>query len=351
MKLLTVIGTRPNLVKEYLINKNCKKYGIDEVVVHTGQHYDYNMSKIFLEEFKIKIDHYLGVGSGSHGEQTGKIIQKIENTLIKEQPDATLVYGDVNSTLATAIASSKLKIPIIHYEGGIRTKFIFNPEEINRKVTDCISSLIFTVTKNGVDVLLKENIPYENIVFSGDLHKDMTKTIQKRYNIKCKNEGYIVCTIHRAETTDNTERLRTIIKAILKSNKFFKIPLHPRTSKILSKINLLSKLVNAKNVEILEPLNYIDFVKLLSSAEKVVTDSGGVRREAYILKKPIINLSNIVWFKEILETGFKFVANYEYEKICYGINDFSPKGEFNENIFGDGKAYIKILESIKQRFS
>ena len=151
MKLLSIVGTRPNFVKEYLIHKHAKDFKIDEIVLHTGQHYDFKMSKVFEEDFEINVDYNLKIGSSTHGFQTGKMLEKIEGILIKEKPDATLVYGDVNSTVAGALASVKCEIPVIHYEGGIRADFRFNPEEINRKVSDCVSSLIFCVTQSDVE--------------------------------------------------------------------------------------------------------------------------------------------------------------------------------------------------------
>ena len=350
MRLLTIIGTRPNLIKEYLIHRNAKDYNIDEILLHTGQHYDLNMSKIFEDDFTIKVDYNLNIGSKSHGSQTGRMIEKIEEIIFKEEPDATLVYGDVNSSLAGALASVKCHVPVIHYEGGIRTKLHFNPEEINRRVSDTVSELVFCVTKNDVENLKEENYPEEKIVNSGDLHNDLLELTKKKHNIRCTDEGYVVCTFHRAETTDNERNLVTVVKSILKSSQNFIIPLHPRTKKILERIGYLDKLTQAANVEIRDPLGYVDFIKLLAGASKVLTDSGGVRRESFLLRKPVINFSNIIWFREIIDAGYKFIANYEEDKILEGLNNFKPDTDKYYNIFGNGDAHKIILEEISKRF-
>jgi UDP-N-acetylglucosamine 2-epimerase len=350
MKLLSIIGTRPNFIKEYLIHTNASKYGIEEVVVHTGQHYDENMSGHFLSDFNINVDYFLDIRSKSHCKQIAEMIVGIEDVINKEEPDATLIYGDVNSTMAGAIASSKNSIPVIHYEGGIRTSLTFNPEEINRRVSDIVSNLIFCVTKDGVETLKEENYNEENIIFSGDLHKDLLELILKTKKISIEDHNYIVCTIHRAETTDNKHHLEAIVNSLLKSEYRVIIPLHPRTKKALQRFNLLEKFISGKNIEIVDPLNYINFVELLSKSSKVVTDSGGVRREGFLLNKPVINFSNIIWFREIINAGYKYVAYYNEEKIIQAINSFTPIAKKHFNVFGDGNAYKIVLQEIKERF-
>ena len=350
MKVVSVVGTRPNFVKEFFIHKELKKRGIKEILVHTGQHYDYEMSKIFFENFEItKPDYHFNNSSLSSIQQIAHIMEYMEGVLIKEKPDCTLVYGDVNSTLAAAIASAKLRIPIAHIEGGVRSLSLYNPEEINRRVSDHLSALIFTCTKTDYQNLLNENFTSDRIINSGDIMKDVILYTVDKENIKLERGRYSVVTIHREENVESKERMTSIISGLIKSKEKIIFPVHPRTRKRLIEFGLVDMILKSSTVEITEPQSYIKFVKLLAGANKVITDSGGVRREGYILGKPVIVLINITWFPEILKAGWKFVADADTDKIADAINNFEPDKK-HPNIFGNGKAHKIIVDNLISRF-
>jgi len=350
MRVISVVGTRPNFVKEFFIHKELKKRGIKEILVHTGQHYDYEMSKIFFENFDItKPDYHFSNSSLSGIQQVAHIMEYMEGILKKEKADCTLVYGDVNSTLAAAVASAKLKIPVVHIEGGIRSPNLYNPEEINRRVSDHLSVLIFACTKTDYQNLLEENFPRERIVLSGDIMKDVLLYTVDKENIKVERGRYSVVTIHREENVESKERLTSIVSGLIKSKEKIIFPVHPRTRKKLEKFGLINLITKSSTVEIAEPQSYLKFVKLLAGANKVITDSGGVRREGYILGKPVIVLINITWFPEILKAGWKFIADADTDKIAGAINNFETDKK-HPNIFGDGNAYKVIVDSLISRF-
>ncbi len=345
MLIVSVVGTRPNFVKEFLINAEFKSKRIREVLVHTGQHYDYEMSKIFFEDFNLPIpDYQLDTRGKTNIERTTLMMKFIEEVLLKEKPNAVLVYGDVNSTLAASIVSAKLEIPVIHIEGGIRTKQLYNPEEINRRVTDCLSKLIFTATRTDYNNLLKENYKRNRICFSGDLMKDTILRVVEQNKIIIDKNDYLVCTIHRQENVESKKRLSNIVTGLIKSDKRIIFPAHPRTISRLEKYSLINEIKNS-NIEIIPPQSYREFVKLLAGASKVLTDSGGVRREAYILGKPVILLINLIWFPEIHKAKWAYVADDDSDKIAFSINNFIPPS-IKPEIFGDGNAHKKIIDRI-----
>jgi len=350
MKVVSVVGTRPNFVKEFFIHKELKKRGIKEILVHTGQHYDYEMSKIFFDNLDItKPDYHLSNSSSSGIQQIAHMMEYMEDVLKKEKADCTLVYGDVNSTLAAAVASAKLKIPVAHIEGGIRSINLYNPEEINRRVTDHLSVLIFACTKTDYRNLLEENFPKSRIILSGDIMKDVLLYTVDREKIKVERGKYSIVTIHREENVESRERLTGIISGLIKSKEKVIFPVHPRTRKRLKEFGLIDMILKSSALEITEPQSYLRFVELLAGANKVITDSGGVRREGYILGKPVIVLINITWFPEILKAGWKFVADADTDKIADAINNFEPDKK-RPNIFGNGDAYKIIVENLISRF-
>ena len=345
MLIVTVVGTRPNFVKEFLIASELKKRGIREILVHTGQHYDYEMSRLFFEDFDLPDPNYhLAIRGKTNVEHTAIMMNFLEGVLLEEKPNAVLVFGDVNSTLATSIVSAKLEIPIIHIEGGVRSVKLYNPEEINRRVTDCLSKLIFASTKNDYENLIKENYDKSRIFMSGDLMKDTILQVIKKNQIDICNENYFVCTIHRQENVEYREKLTSIIVGLIESNKRIIFPAHPRTINRIEKYGLNNKIKNS-NIELVNPKGYKEFIKLLAGANKVLTDSGGVRREAYILGKPIILLIDLIWFPEIHKSGWAFIAGSDSEKIVEGIKNFTPPSK-KPSIFGDGYAYKKIVDRI-----
>ncbi len=350
MKILSVVGTRPNFVKEVLINQELKKRGINEVLVHTGQHYDYEMSRVFFQELRIPDpDYHLQVSTGLAGKQTGEMIAALEEILIKEKPDVTLVYGDVTSTLAGALASVRLRIPVAHVEAGVRTSARYNPEEINRRATDCLSELLLANARDAYDALVLENHTGSEIVLTGDIMNDVLMSTIEESGIHVARGDYHVCTLHRAESVDNPGNLAQIIRAIAGCGERVVFPVHPRTRKRLVEFGLMDELAAASNVELIEPQGYLAFVRTLAGANKVITDSGGVRREAYILGKPAIIAIEITWFPCVLKAGWKVVAGPDCERLMKAIRDFEPPTE-RPAFFGDGRAYMKIVDAIEKRF-
>jgi UDP-N-acetylglucosamine 2-epimerase (non-hydrolysing) len=350
MKILSVVGTRPNFIKEVLINRELARRGIQEVLVHTGQHFDFEMSRVFFSEFKIPDpDYHLQVSTGLAGKQIGEMLAALEGIMIKEKPDVTLVYGDVTSTLAGALSSVRLGIPVAHVEAGVRTPARYNPEEINRRATDSLSELLLANCQDAYEALLAENHTGAEIVLSGDIMNDVLMSTIEEFGIVVNRGDYHICTLHRAENVDDRDNLTQIVRAVTQCPDRVVFPVHPRTRKRLMEFNLLDELESAKNVEITEPKGYLGFVKLLAGANKVITDSGGVRREAYILGKPTIVTIDITWFPCLLKAGWKVVAGPDTGRILDAVRDFEPPRE-HPQFFGDGRAYVKIVDAMDRRF-
>ena len=350
MKFYSIIGTRPNFVKEFLINRECKKRGIEEILIHTGQHYDYEMSQVFFEVFNLpKPDYYLGVENRNSAQFSAEVILRLDELLKNNRPDFVFSYGDVNSTLAAAVASVKNRLPFVHVEGGVRGQDLYNPEEINRRVSDVLAEVIYCCTKNDVKNLQKENYEPERIVLTGDLMNDALRYTLDQNRIDINRGDYMVLTLHRQENVMNPDRLEAIIKGLALSGKRIVFPAHPRTVNQLKANGLMSSITQSK-IEIVKPMGYLDFIKLLAGSDKVMTDSGGVRREAYLMKKPCIVLIEISWFPEISEAGWKVLTGPDSTKIAKLINEFEPSGEHVE-IFGDGKSYMNILDDLEARFA
>ena len=366
MKIVTVIGARPQIIKAAALSRAIKEHfkkEVDEVIVHTGQHYDDNMSQVFFDELGIpQPDYNLGVGSASHGVQTARMIEGIEEILLKEKPDYLVLYGDTNSTLAGAIAASKIHVPIVHIEAGLRSFNKSMPEEINRICCDHCSTLLFSPTSTGFKNLIKEGFNPDNkrrftidnpgIYHCGDVMYDNSKHFANIADKKSQildKEGlrgtnYILCTIHRDNNTDKPERLNAIFKALLKisESKMVVLPLHPRTSKLLNtnlEKDLYDKITNSKNIRILPPASFLDMIVLERHAQMVVTDSGGVQKEAFFFQKPCLILRSETEWKEIVECGAAVITDADEQKIIDSFNKFgeNPPHKFPE-IFGDGKA-------------
>ena len=349
MKVLTVAGTRPNIIQEMLINRLFKKRGVIEVLIHSGQHYDYEMSKKFFEEFDLPNPRYhLSVSSGLPSRQTAETMTGIEEIILKEKPTVTLVHGDVNSTLAAALASAKLRVPVAHIEAGLRTPFFYNPEEINRKLTDHISELLFPHIQEAYNALMKENFPPENVFLVGDVVKDTLLWVLKKFNITPTFGDYYLATVHRYENVESIERMTEIVDAFLESDQPIIFPIHPHTKKKLREYGLLRKFEQSK-VEVIKPLEYKGFVSLMAGAKKVLTDSGGVRREAYILGKPVVILIEIIWVESMVKCGWSKIVGVNKRKILDGMQNFQPPRE-HPNIFGDGKAAKRIVNILCERY-
>jgi UDP-N-acetylglucosamine 2-epimerase (non-hydrolysing) len=352
MKIASIVGARPNFIKCAPLSKELRKE-FDEVIIHTGQHYDYEMNKIFFDELGIpEPDYHLGVGSSTHGEQTGEILKRTEEVLINEKPDLVLVFGDTNTTLAGALAASKLHIKIGHIEAGLRSFDKRMPEETNRVLTDHCSDLLFCPTETAVKILGTESI--ENGVYlTGDVMVDALqeniKIAEQKSNVfdrlSLKRKEYYLATIHRPENTDTFEKLKSIVDAFCVIENIV-FPCHPRTEKLLKQFGLWDILT--KKVKVMKPIGYLDMLMLEKNSKKILTDSGGIQKEAYIFEVPCITLRDNTEWVETVEDGWNVLVGASKEKIVKVVNDFEPKDE-QRDVFGDGDASEKIREIIGDR--
>lgn len=352
MKIVSVVGARPQFIKCAPVSRTIRKQH-EEILVHTGQHYDPEMSDVFFEELDIpKPDYNLGIGSGTQGEQTGKMIIEIEKVLLKEEPDIVLVYGDTNSTLAGALAASKLHIKVAHVEAGLRSFDRTMPEEINRVITDHISNILFCPTDTAVMNLKNEGIT-EGVYNVGDVMVDALKYNQRiaenkstiLQDMSLNPKEYLLATVHRASNTDNKENLSSIVEAFSDSKETIVFSIHPRTRKCLKEYNLWEKVL--KNTKVIPPVGYLDMLKLESNARKILTDSGGVQKEAYMLGVPCITLRENTEWVETIEEGWNILTGADYEKIKKSIVEFNAP-EKSIEIFGDGNAARKINELLER---
>lgn len=350
MRIASIIGTRPNFIKEFPFHRAAQDAGVEEILIHTGQHYDYVMSEIFFQQLKLPKPHYINeVMKGRHGQETAGMLTFIEDVLMHERPDVTLVYGDVNSTLAGALASAKLRIPVAHVEAGIRSHARFNPEEINRRMTDAASDILFPNTQVAYEALIQEGRSADDTFLVGDIVRDSLELVLKEQKIQPARGDYLVATLHREENTDSPERLRTILDGLRRSNRRIVFPIHPRTRKRLEQFNLTELVTSSGNIEMKETMGYVEFIRLLAGADKVLTDSGGVRREAYLLGKPVIGLIDIVWVPAMVACGWKKIADADTQAILQAIEHHEPTGPRPE-LFGDGKAASRMVEILRQRY-
>ena len=368
MKTITILGARPQFIKAATVSRAIREHNvirndlITEVIVHTGQHYDSNMSDIFFEEMDIpKPDYKLNCGGLGHGAMTGRMLEKIEDILGVEKPDRVLVYGDTNSTLAGALAASKIHMKVAHVEAGLRSFNMAMPEEINRILTDRVSNYLFCPTDTAVKNLRTEGFPFktssgneQKILNVGDVMYDATLFYQKKAieTVSLEKWGlvenaYALCTIHRAENTDDPNRLQSIIKALVTINKTLPIilPLHPRTKKII-KESSFSDLLGL--LKVIEPVSYLEIQRLEMSAKIILTDSGGMQKEAYFYKVPCITLRDETEWVETIEAGWNQLAGASFEEIidCFR-NPGKPKEE-SLGIYGDGQAAMKIMRELLQ---
>lgn len=349
-RIVTIIGARPQFIKCASLSREIRKRH-QEIIVHTGQHYDANMSDVFFKELSIPDpDYNLRIGSNTQGRQTGEMISSIERVLLKESPDLVLVYGDTNTTLAGALAASKLSIPIAHVEAGLRSFDRRMPEEINRIVTDHISDLLFAPTRNAAVNLRTEGIS-EGVHFVGDVMVDSMPSnlaiAQKRSDILerlgLKERSYLVVTVHRQSNTDDPRNLRNILSALELSNRTVVFPVHPRTRNRLMAIGLWERL--PANIIAVEPLSYIDMLRLMSSAEKIITDSGGMQKEAYIMRVPCITVRDTTEWTETVEDGWNVLVGIDPNRLLEEIANFNPGGPRSDP-FGSGNACASIVRII-----
>ena len=380
MRIVTIVGARPQIIKAAALSREIKnqRTEIEELIVHTGQHYDNNMSEVFFNELGIpKPRINLMVGSSSHGEQTAVMIQKIEQVLLKYKPHAVVVYGDTNSTLATAIAASKLHIPIVHIEAGLRSFNKKMPEEVNRIACDHVSTLLFSPTKSGYSNLINEGfkktlnvkatIDSPNIYHCGDVMYDnslfFSKISDQKSNIiedlKLEDERFILVTVHRNDNTDSIIKLNELFSSFLEIIKKHQIkivfPIHPRTSKMMDQLldNEIKKEIEKSELfKIISPASFLEMIALEKNATLIITDSGGVQKEAYFFKKPCIILRPQTEWIEIVETKSAVIADTSAVKISEASNYFLTDPELSfPPIFGKGNAASFIVEEMISQFS
>lgn len=352
MKIVTVVGARPQFIKAAVISRVIDQHAtINEVLVHTGQHFDANMSDVFFDELDIRHpDFQLGIGGGSHGQNTGRMLEAIETVLINEKPDRVLVFGDTDSTLAGALAAAKLHIPVAHVEAGLRSFNRKMPEEINRVATDHISELLFAPTDLAVRNLINEGIGENNIYQVGDVMYDATlfyrNSARRPVSIYDAEDDFLLCTIHRAENTNDIEKLCDIIEALNILAKHFPIilPLHPRTASVIKK---MPEWRLNSGIRIIEPVGFLEMHWLLQKCSLVMTDSGGVQKEAFFHGKPCVTLRKETEWVELVDSGVNKLAPPGIANIAEVVhNMLGVRIDAEMNLYGNGQTGSRIIEII-----
>ena len=379
-RIVTIIGARPQIIKSSAISRAIRSHfsqSIEEIIVHTGQHYDENMSEVFFDEMQIPRPKYnLQVGSGSHGTMTAKMIEGLETIFLKENPNAIVIYGDTNSTIAGAIAAAKIHIPVVHIEAGLRSFNKAMPEELNRIASDHMSTLLFTPTKTGLINLEREgfdnaihskatidkpnvymcgDIMYDNSMYFSEI-SDKKSKILNDLNLKANN--FLLCTIHRDSNTDNAQNLESIFRALVQISKINNLqvvlPLHPRTRKKMKDLlnsEFYNEIANDEAIKIIAPAGFLDIITLEKNARLIITDSGGLQKEAFFFQKPCVIMREQTEWIEIVENGNALIAGADKEKIIQSASELLKKQDFTfPNFYGDGKAaefiVAKILEDL-----
>ena len=359
-KIVTILGARPQFVKAAVLSRVIKLHGeIKEVIVHTGQHFDSNMSAVFFEEMEIPKPKYnLDINGMGHGAMTGQMLEKIEKVLLDEKPAIIVVYGDTNSTIAGALAAKKLGIKVVHIEAGLRSFNMRMPEEINRILTDRISDLLLCPTQTAVDNLNKEGFTSIDckIVNSGDIMKDAVefygKTLEEKSNIIhslfLQKDNFILATIHRQENTDDINKLKSIFEGLERINGDCNVvlPLHPRTKNILQKNNL------SYNITMIDPVGYFDMLALLNNCKMVITDSGGLQKEAFFNKKHCIIAREETEWVELVNNGFAQIIGSNKKSLLEAFETYrTKKSDFSMNLYGSNvgeKVYTEILKVVQK---
>lgn len=356
MKILTIVGARPQFIKAAVLSRIiAKEDDVDEILVHTGQHYDANMSEVFFEEMEIPKPKYnLQIQSKLHGEMTGLMMVEIEKVCLIEKPDWILVYGDTNSTLAGALVAAKLKLKLAHIEAGLRSFNKDMPEEINRIITDRVSTILFCPTDNAQENLKKEgflNFKEKEICRTGDVMFDAAIFYSKnkpQFPFPLPSE-FVLNTIHRAENTDDPEKLMLIMESLKRISQDIPIlfPLHPRTASKLSSIVPNFK-EEFSEIMFVEPLSYLEMIVALKNCKYVITDSGGLQKEAYFFKKMCLTLRNETEWVELTENGYNVLSDINVEEILTKAQKIkNMEKKFDKDLYGDGNAGKLILEKIK----
>lgn len=357
-KIITIIGARPQMIKAAVLSNRIKKRGeIDEILLHTGQHYDTNMSTVFFDEMQIPKPKYnLQIQGLTHGAMTGRMLEEIEKVLLKEKPDGVVVYGDTNSTVAGALAAKKLDLKVVHVEAGLRSFNMKMPEEINRILTDRISDLLLCPTDTAVENLRREGFGHfgSKVVKCGDIMKDAVALYgqisdQKSHILKSNGlarDEFVLATVHRQENTDNWNNLRNIIEGLDAIHEKYQVimPLHPRTQKVIEKNKIAHRFTT------IEPVGYLDMLQLLKNCKMVITDSGGLQKEAYFNKKHSIIAREETEWTELVENGFAEVVGSNTDKMITAFEAFSTKkSDFSINLYGNNvgeKIYTEILNLV-----
>ena len=358
-KIVTILGARPQFVKAAVLSRIiADKNAIEEVIIHTGQHYDTNMSEVFFEEMEIPKPKYnLNINGLSHGAMTGQMLEEIEKVLIKEKPDVIVIYGDTNSTIAGALAAKKLDIKVVHIEAGLRSFNMKMPEEINRILTDRISDLLLCPTDTAIKNLQKEGFDNLdcNVIKCGDIMKDAvmyySKTSSEKSNVienlQLQNKNFVLATIHRQENTDDLEKLKSVFEGLETISKEMQVvlPLHPRTKQILEKHQL------EYDITIITPVGYFDMLELLKNCKMVVTDSGGLQKEAFFNKKHCIIARDETEWIELVENGFAKIIGSNKQKMNLAFDDFKNSNtDFAMNLYGNEvglKIYNEVVKLVE----
>jgi len=353
MKVVTVLGARPQFIKAATVSRAFKEVGVEEIIIHTGQHFDRNMSEVFFTEMEIPHPHHnLEINGLGHGAMTGRMLEQVENVLIREKPDCVLVYGDTNSTLAGALAASKLHIPVAHVEAGLRSFEMKMPEEVNRILTDRISNYLFCPTTTAVQNLKNEGFNSFNaeIIQSGDVMYDAVLFYNKKNKsriveaLDINGRSFVLATIHRAENTDDRARLNSICSSLNEINRDSKVilPLHPRTRGLLKQHGI--KL----DFDSIDPVGYFDMLALLEQCKMVLTDSGGLQKEAYFFSKYCLTLRDQTEWVELVEAGVNSIVGADMNKILSSFKAASQlKVSSVGDLYGSGTAAQKIAKRLR----
>jgi len=356
MRVLSILGARPQFIKAAPVSKALKEDGHQEFMVHTGQHYDYGMSQVFFDELGLpKPDINLGVGSGSHGQQTGQMLIGIEQILEQEKPDWALVYGDTNSTLAGALAAVKLHIPLAHVEAGLRSFNRSMPEEHNRVLTDHCADLLFCPTQTAVDNLAREGITksvywvgdtmYDAVLQFGEIARQRSTILQ---DLGLEPKKYLLATLHRPYNTDDSEKLAEILKAFRECGETVIFPVHPRTRARMNEFGLLNDR-QLGSLRLIEPLGYLDMLMLEQNARLILTDSGGMQKEAYFFAVPCITLRPETEWVETVESGWNRLVKAQTRQVVLAISHKTIPNGRHSDIFGNGRAARRIISLLDPR--
>lgn len=367
MKILTVVGARPQFIKAAVLSRAISKHNgksgdkIRELIVHTGQHYDENMSDIFFEEMKIPSpDYNLGVGGKNHGAMTGQMIERLEEIYLSEKPDWIVVYGDTNSTLAASVVASKTNVKLAHVEAGLRSFNMNMPEEVNRILTDRVSDVLFCPTDTAVENLRNEAFPFitssgemqrikniGDVMYDGAMYyKDFAKKPESINGFFDGEASFVLCTVHRAENTDSIDKLKSILKALSEISDQIPVilPLHPRTKNILDKIGFKP----TQGMKIIDPVSYLEMIWLLKNCSLVMTDSGGLQKEAYFFQRQCVTLRDETEWVELVKYGANVLVGSDYSEIMKVFETSTSKSRevFNQGLYGDGTAGEKIINEL-----